>query len=494
MAKITYENLKKVLEMNNEQMKKFVYDIITNFSPTSVNVARIMSHLTNTAIHITPEDKQIWDSAYDRAIKYADNVFANMTTLELKIVDELPTEKIVKSTIYLLTTDVENVYEQFIYSDNKWVSLGKTSIDMSQFCTKDELEAIIKELRETAQHTHANLELLDLMTAAFTTEDKIVVDKIRAYGFDNILAHIQDDTRHIDIDDRVALETAKQLNANELVDHLVNQSIHVSPSQTEAWNNMLESAKAYTDQELNNLSIISSVEELPSEPNSRTIYLVPNNNATEGNLYLKYIYVNGTWERLSSSGGDMLPDMSLYCTILAMQEYVEQTGHNHSNKDILDDIDVAFTSSIMESIESLLETQLLAQVHMDSASMHVTTEQAEILNDLGTRISNLVKRELDGQLGSTIKIIYVDILPSFLADVDTSAIYFVRKKISTSPQDSSSSLELSSDDGANINISNVNKEMNYDKYIWSSENECWECIGSGSMVLSDEEIVEILSF
>lgn len=492
MAKITYENLKKVLEMNNEQMKEFVYDIITNFSPTSMNVARIMSHLTNTSIHVTSEDKQIWDSAYERAVQYADNVFANMTSLELKIVDELPKDGIVKSTIYLLTTDAEDVYEQFIYSDNKWMSLGKTSINMNQFYTKDDIDSLIKELRQTSQHTHKNLELLDLMTAAFTVEDKTLVDKLRAYGFENIVGHIQEEEIHIGEDDRLALNTAKQLNAKELLDHLVNNAIHISPSKALFWDNMINEAKSYTDEEITNLSIVSSVEALPDDPRPNVIYVVPNETPSEGNLYLKYIHVNGNWERLGG-GSDMIPDMSLYCTVLAMQQYVDQRSHSHDNKDILDSTDVAFTTAIMADINSLLETQLLADVHMTNTSLHVTTEQAEILNNLESRVSELVSRTVDELMDSILKVKIVDILPTFLADVEPGVIYFVRRSGGASTGNGSS-ISLSGEDVAEINISSVEKAVNYDKYIWSSENECWECFSPGSMVLTDAEINEILLF
>lgn len=490
MAKITYENLKKVLYMNNEQMKSFVYDVITNFSPTSINVARILSHLTNTSIHVTAEDKQIWDDTYRRAVEYADSTFASMTSLELKIVDELPTEKISKSTIYLLTTDKENVYEQFIYSNGEWVSLGLTSIDMSQFYTKDDIDALLDELRKTSQHTHKNFEILELITAAFTTEDKTLLDKLKAMDIDSMFDHMNNEDIHVDAEDREALDTAKQLNAQEILDHLVNSAIHVSSSQLDEWNNMLTKAKEYTDEEIDKLSLITSVDELPDEPSTKTIYLIKNDNPTTENLFLKYIYVNGNWERLGGDNGSM-PDMSLYCTVLAMQQYVEQKGHNHTNKAILDGTEVAFTTAIMNDITELLETQSLSKEHMDDTSIHLTSEQARVLNNLESTIATLVTRNLNEQLQEILRIKIVDVLPSFLGDVDKRAIYFVRRLGATG----SGSLDGVTDEEAeNINISGVDKCINYDKYIWSSEYGCWEIFSPGSMTLSDSEISEILTF
>ena len=491
MAKITYENLKKVLESNNEHMKEFVYDVITNFSPTSVNVARILSHLTNKSIHVTEEDKQIWNDTYRRAVKYADDIFANMTSIELKAVAELPSSEINKGCIYLLETDTANVYEQFIYSNDSWVSLGPTSIDMSQYYTKDDIDELIEELKMTSQHTHTNLEILELITAAFTTEDKTIVDKLKSMDVDSISEHMNDTNIHVNEEDKSAIETAKQLNAQELLDHLVNSTIHVSTNQTKEWDNMINVAKEYTDSEIEKLSIISSVEDLPENPSTKVIYLVKNSEPTIENMYLKYIYVEGNWERLGG-GTSELPDMTMYCTVLAMQQYVAQKGHDHVNKEILDNTEVAFTTSIMNDIDTLIETKTLTENHMANNTIHITREQSDILNDLETTISTLVARSLAEQLGETLRIKIVDILPSFLADVEEGVIYFVRRSSSQSTTDSLET--LSDEELADINISRASKSINYDKYIWSSENECWEIFSPGSMELSDAEIAEILNF
>lgn len=491
MAKITYENLKRVLESNNEHLKEYVYNVMTNFTPTATNVAKIMSHLTNTSIHVTPEDKKIWDSTYQRAVAYADKTFASMTSLELKIVQELPTENINKSCIYLKETSTESVYEQFIYSDGTWVSLGLTSIDMSQFYTKEEIDALIEELKSTSQHTHKNLELLDLMTAAFTSADKEVLNKLKSLDIDSVGEHLQNAEIHINTDDRVALNTAKQLNAQDILDHLVNTAIHITPSQAEEWNGMLAKAREYTDTEIEKISIVTSVEELPDQPKTNVIYLIRNEEPSSENMYKKYIYVDGGWEKLGGNDGE-LPDMTLYCTVEAMRAYVEERGHEHVNKDILDGTEVAFTNSIMEKITSLIDNQTLTENHMNNETIHLTESQSNTISNLDSTIQTLVARAMEEQLGKTLRIQIVDVLPAFLGDVDEGVIYFVRKPSSSS---SGGTLpDISSDEAADISISKVAKAVNYDKYIWSSENECWEIFCPGSMELSDTEITEILTF
>lgn len=57
------------------------------------------------------------------------------SSVTLKFVEQLPTEDIKTNFIYLLATATEGQYDQFIYdSDNSsWVSLGVTSIDLTEY-------------------------------------------------------------------------------------------------------------------------------------------------------------------------------------------------------------------------------------------------------------------------------------------------------------------------------------------------------------------------
>ena len=63
-------------------------------------------------------------------------LIAGVSTLDIRIVSILPTENISNTTIYLLaTTDTEenNVYEEYIYANNRWELLGNTKVDLSDY-------------------------------------------------------------------------------------------------------------------------------------------------------------------------------------------------------------------------------------------------------------------------------------------------------------------------------------------------------------------------
>lgn len=63
----------------------------------------------------------------------------NGINTNFQVVDELPTENISTSTIYLILSDVQsedNIYEEYIYVNGDWEHIGSTSVDLSDYVTK----------------------------------------------------------------------------------------------------------------------------------------------------------------------------------------------------------------------------------------------------------------------------------------------------------------------------------------------------------------------
>ena len=63
-----------------------------------------------------------------------------ITTIDIQVVQALPTEDISSTTIYLLpkqsSTDVTNWYDEYIYISNAWEKIGSTEVDLSNYYTK----------------------------------------------------------------------------------------------------------------------------------------------------------------------------------------------------------------------------------------------------------------------------------------------------------------------------------------------------------------------
>lgn len=67
-----------------------------------------------------------------------DDMVADISTLSFKIVQEKPTEDIETNIIYLIPksgSTAGNIYEEWIYIDDKWELLGTTDIDLSSYMT-----------------------------------------------------------------------------------------------------------------------------------------------------------------------------------------------------------------------------------------------------------------------------------------------------------------------------------------------------------------------
>lgn len=63
----------------------------------------------------------------------------NGINTNFQVVDEMPTENISTSTIYLILSDVQsedNIYDEYIYVNGNWEHIGSTSVDLSDYVTK----------------------------------------------------------------------------------------------------------------------------------------------------------------------------------------------------------------------------------------------------------------------------------------------------------------------------------------------------------------------
>lgn len=70
-----------------------------------------------------------------------DDMLAAFASLDLKVVEELPSTEISTKSIYLLKIngDENNGYEEYIYVNGVWEMIGTTKVDLSEYATKIEL-------------------------------------------------------------------------------------------------------------------------------------------------------------------------------------------------------------------------------------------------------------------------------------------------------------------------------------------------------------------
>lgn len=106
------------------------------------------------------------------------NLIGQITSFE--VVATLPTENIKTNVIYLLGpigTGADR-YEEYIYSNNQWVKIGETSVDLSNYVTVNQLNTALGFYTTT----------LDLNTLLAGKQDKLTAGANITIGTDNVIS------------------------------------------------------------------------------------------------------------------------------------------------------------------------------------------------------------------------------------------------------------------------------------------------------------------
>ena len=89
---------------------------------------------------------------------FADKTFvkdlvSRIPKFEIVAVDELPTENISTTTLYLLKTNTEegNSYEEYVYINNNWELLGTTKINLEGYAKVEDIPTKVSELENDAE-------------------------------------------------------------------------------------------------------------------------------------------------------------------------------------------------------------------------------------------------------------------------------------------------------------------------------------------------------
>jgi hypothetical protein len=87
---------------------------------------------------------KVSQEAYDKKVADIEKAIELLPTLDLKVVEALPTEEegINSRTLYLVKDkeDEGNLYTEYLYVDGKWENLGKQTIDLTDYYTKGQVD------------------------------------------------------------------------------------------------------------------------------------------------------------------------------------------------------------------------------------------------------------------------------------------------------------------------------------------------------------------
>lgn len=118
---------------------------------TVVNIPSSLSAYTNDAGFIDSTVNNLLNY-YKKAETYTqaevNALISAIVTLNILVVQTLPTQDISTTTIYLVpkaTAETQDVYDEYIYVNNAWEHIGSTQVDLSNYYTKTETDALLAD-------------------------------------------------------------------------------------------------------------------------------------------------------------------------------------------------------------------------------------------------------------------------------------------------------------------------------------------------------------
>ena len=131
---------------NLQEAKEYAAQLTSALNRTKANKEEIPTKNSQLENDMQFVDNTVGNlvNYYSKNETYTQNeikeLIKSMATLDIRIVTELPTEDISRTTIYLLLADDgkdNNIYEEYIYANNRWEMIGNTKIEiptkLSQF-------------------------------------------------------------------------------------------------------------------------------------------------------------------------------------------------------------------------------------------------------------------------------------------------------------------------------------------------------------------------
>ena len=136
------DELKKLIEDINDTDLANINQLITDLDTDLSN------HTSDTVIHVTQDDKDLWNATLQNAKDYAKKLFDSVTSFTIEIVDALPTEDIKSMTIYFMRNGRNNetdYYEEYMYINNKWEIIGSTFVNLTPYLLVSDFEKTIND-------------------------------------------------------------------------------------------------------------------------------------------------------------------------------------------------------------------------------------------------------------------------------------------------------------------------------------------------------------
>lgn len=384
----------------------------THISDYNTHVTTYDAHLANTVIHVTQNDKDIWNATLQNAKDYAKSLFDQVTSFTIEIVNSLPTTDIKTMTIYFLrNTDplTDNVYDEYMYINGHWEIVGSLGIHfdrilldyltradfataMGSYYTKTEIDSIIDGYYDKGEidtfladyYTKTEIDNLidnigDTIQALHTHENKTTLDELSEDEFGNLLFNGSRVCDLSDVYNRIqnivdnyattaSLATVATTGSYNDLDDLPTLHEHVNKSILDALTQeVIDNSHTHS-----NKSILDAL----------TQDVIDNSHEHDNQNVLDKLSVD--------NDGDLNYDGN---KITAQGGGDGQTDHSHANKSILDKFGVDENNNLTYNNEEVIDeftdvdvTLLIDYLWPDQAEAGFVTKDSQYINTADDKV------------------------------------------------------------------------------------------------------------
>lgn len=218
--------------IDNSSSSVFTLKVVTQNDNQTITGRKTFSTLPETSIAPTENYHMVNKKYVDDAIVAA---VAEIDITSREIVQTLPTQDISTKTIYMVpssTPGIQNVYDEYMYINNAWELIGSTAIDLSNYYTKTEVDAMVQAL--AAQIGNISSVLAQLVDTVEPLNTTLYTENVTVGGNSGTYTVVAKE-HHIDTDyyvleytfENTSNNTIEGLMLDEIYDDGVNPAQHV---------------------------------------------------------------------------------------------------------------------------------------------------------------------------------------------------------------------------------------------------------------------------
>lgn len=153
---------------------KAVYNIVMNNKPIKVSELENDSEFINNSVN-----NLVNYFTKDQTKEYFNQFIGSTSSLKFMVVSSLPTTNINETTIYLVPISNKkenNIYEEYIYINNNWESLGTTQVNLTGYATENFVENEFSKEREYNSNTFAQKTDVPTKTSQLINDNGFLID------------------------------------------------------------------------------------------------------------------------------------------------------------------------------------------------------------------------------------------------------------------------------------------------------------------------------